>query len=96
MEPAGPPLPSGPWHDWQFAAYTCAPLFESPCRGTGIWRRARGIRCASPAFADAGDHNVDLMIGQVPPALCANGGIAVPGTPLAMTRRIEASSMIAR
>src|SRR5258707_13911868 len=31
-----------------------------------------------------------------PPALCANGGIAVPADPLAMTRRIEASSMIAR
>src|SRR5438045_3065279 len=31
-----------------------------------------------------------------PPALCANAGIAVPGTPSVITRRIVASSAMAR
>src|SRR5205085_480451 len=33
---------------------------------------------------------------SIPPALCANAGIAVPGTPVVATRRMTASSAIAR
>jgi hypothetical protein len=33
---------------------------------------------------------------SIPPALCANAGIDVPGTPLATVRRITLSSAIAR
>src|SRR5215472_7087255 len=96
--PFGPPRPPGPWQAWQNVAYTASPRCASPVdfaaydggfapsRIPGRLQRDRISRTSTSICASV----------SIPPALCANAGIAVPGTPLTITLRIAASSASAR
>src|SRR5271154_6822496 len=94
--PFGPPRPPGPWQDSQYVLNTDAPWVGTP----GDFARLRYEGGLDPWRIPGLLHRdrIPLTITSIclsvsiPPALCANAGIAVPGTPLSMTLRIEASS----
>src|SRR6266446_1007982 len=96
--PFAPPRPAAPWHDSQYVRYATSPRTALPADVAAYEGGLAVARIPGRPQLD----RIPLVITaiclsvNIPPALCAKAGMAVPRAPLAMTLRITVSSAIAR
>src|SRR5882757_1926297 len=96
--PFGAPRPATPWQDSQYVRYATSPRTALPADVAAYEGGLAAARIPGRPQLD----RIPLVITaiclsvNIPPALCAKAGIAVPRAPLAMTLRITVSSAIAR
>src|SRR5580704_2924911 len=96
--PFAPPCPPAPWQDSQRVLYATSPCETLPA-DFGVYEGGLAPLSAPGRLQRA---RICVVITSIclsvsnPPALTTNAGIAVPGTPLPITLRIEPSSAIAR
>src|SRR3981189_1743139 len=96
--PFAPPRPAAPWHDSQYVRYATSPRTALPADVAAY----EGGLAAARIPGRPQSERIPVVITaiclsvNIPPALCAKAGMAVPRAPLAMTLRITVSSAIAR